>query len=98
MGELVVTEFMSRDDVPDAVRGLKDEVEGDILIQGSATLAQSLAESGLIDRYNLMVFPVVLGEGKRLFAEGGSRSTLELAELAKAGTDGVLALTYRALR
>ena len=67
-----------RDDVPAAVRKLKQEVEGDILIQGSARLTRSLADEDLVDRINLMMFPIVLGTGKRLFPEGIPRSTLEL--------------------
>jgi dihydrofolate reductase len=87
-----------RDDVPGAVRTLTQEVEGDILIQGSATLARSLADEGLIDRINLMMFPIVLGTGKRLFPEGIPRSTLELDAVEQVGPDGVLVLTYRAKR
>lgn len=87
-----------RDDVPGAVRTLTQEVEGDILIQGSATLARSLADEGLIDRINLMMFPIVLGTGKRLFPEGIPRSTLELDAVEHVGPDGVLVLTYRAKR
>ena len=87
-----------RDDVPGAVRKLKQEVEGDILIQGSATLARSLADQGLIDRINLMMFPIVLGTGKRLFPEGIPRSTLELDRVEQVGPEGVLVLTYRAKR
>lgn len=87
-----------RDDVPGAVRKLAQEVEGDILIQGSAKLARSLADQGLIDRINLMMFPIVLGSGKRLFPEGIPRSTLELDTVEQVGPDGVLVLTYRAKR
>ena len=87
-----------RDDVPGAVRKLRQEVDGDILIAGSATLARSLADEGLIDRVNLMMFPIVLGTGKRLFAEGVPRSTLELDTVEQVGPDGVLTLTYRAKR
>ena len=87
-----------RDDVPGAVRTLKEQVEGDILVAGSATLARFLAEHGLVDRINLMMFPVVLGTGKRLFPEGIPRATLELTAVEQVGTDGVLLLTYRAKR
>ena len=87
-----------RDDVPGAVRKLTQEVDGDILIAGSATLARSLADEGLIDRVNLMMFPIVLGTGKRLFPEGIPRSTLELDTVEQVGPDGVLTLTYRAKR
>lgn len=87
-----------RDDIAGAVRTLKQEVGGDILVAGSATLARSLAEEGLVDRINLMMFPTVVGTGKRLFTEGISRATLELAALEQVGPDGVLVLTYRPKR
>jgi dihydrofolate reductase len=83
-----------RDDVAGEIRKLKREVHGDILVQGSATLAHSLAEAGLVDRYRLMVFPIVLGTGKRLFADGIPRAALTLQESKPVGPDGVLAITY----
>jgi dihydrofolate reductase len=52
-----------RDDVPATVAKLKDQIAGDILVQGSATLVRSLAEADLVDRYRLMLFPIVLGTG-----------------------------------
>jgi dihydrofolate reductase len=76
------------------VTRLKARYEGDILVQGSATLAQTLAEHGLVDEYHLMVHPVVLGSGKRLFASGAAGTDLELVECRKAGPD-VLLLIYR---
>jgi dihydrofolate reductase len=51
----------------DGVRALKEGDGGPIQVAGSATLAQSLHKAGLVDQWNLMVFPVVLGSGKRLF-------------------------------
>lgn len=63
----------------DDVRALKDGEGGPIIVHGSATLAQSLAAEGLVDRYHLLEFPVVLGHGKRLFpAEGGAPAKLTL--------------------
>ena len=56
-----------RGDLEQEIAELKERYEGDILIAGSATLAQSLTKLGLIDEYRLMVFPVTLGGGKRLF-------------------------------
>ncbi len=56
-----------RGDLAQEIAELKERYEGDILIAGSATLAQSLTTLGLIDEYRLMVFPVTLGGGKRLF-------------------------------
>lgn len=65
----------------DAVRALKDTEGGPIIVHGSATLARSLAAAGLVDRYHLLTFPLLLGAGKRLFAEDGDLFTrLDLVE------------------
>src|SRR5215212_3434490 len=53
----------------DEVEALRTEIEGDILVAGSAQLVHALIEQGLVDELRLMVFPVVLGSGKRLFGE-----------------------------
>ncbi len=53
----------------DDVARVKEEVDGQIQVHGSATLGKSLADAGLVDRYDLLVFPLLLGEGKRLFSE-----------------------------
>ena len=71
---------------------MKDQDQGDILVAGSAALVHSLTELGLVDEYRLMVHPVVLGSGKRLFAS--AVPDLELVETRKAGPD-VLLLIYR---
>ena len=84
-----------RDDVADAVTTLKQEVKGDILVAGSGTLVRSLTEAGLVDRFNLMMFPMVLGAGKRLFADGIPRAKLGLTSMEQVGPDGILLLTYR---
>ena len=76
------------------VTGMKERYQGDILVAGSATLVHALTELGLVDEYRLMVHPVVLGTGKRLFAEGNAGTDLELVESRKAGPD-VLLLIYR---
>jgi dihydrofolate reductase len=62
--------------------------------EGTGVFRQSLLELGLIDELKLMVFPVVIGKGKRLFGETGERQNLELAD-SRAIADGVLHLTYR---
>jgi dihydrofolate reductase len=81
-------------DLPREIPSLKQRYDGDILVAGSATLVRSLAEHHLVDEYRLMVHPVVLGHGKRLFGDGFPVADLELAESRKAGPD-VLLLTYR---
>jgi dihydrofolate reductase len=83
-----------RDDVAGQVQKLKDEIEGDILIAGSAKLTQSLAADGLIDEYRLMVFPIVLGTGKRLFGDGFEKGKLRLTDSKPVGPDGAMVLTY----
>jgi dihydrofolate reductase len=81
-------------DVVEEVRKLKDEVDGVILVAGSARLVQTLIEHDLVDELRLMVFPVVLGSGKRLFAETTDKKTLQLASSEIVG-DGIAVLTYR---
>jgi dihydrofolate reductase len=74
---------------------VKDEVDGNILVAGSCQLVHGLIEHGLVDELRLMVFPVLLGTGKRLFAEhDGDKKTLKLTESKTVGDDGVLILTY----
>jgi len=87
-----------RDHVADNVARIKKEVAGDILVAGSAQLVQSLAQDDLVDEYRLMVYPIVLGTGKRLFGEGIRRTKLRLADSRSAGPDGVQILTYQPAR
>jgi dihydrofolate reductase len=84
-----------RGDLTEAAAKLKAEQEGDILVAGSRRLVQGLTERHLVDEYRLMVFPIVLGSGKRLFEGGGEPLTLGLAEARPVGDDGVVILTYR---
>jgi dihydrofolate reductase len=84
-----------RGDVAGEVARLKAHPGGDILVAGSCSLAHSLMEHGLVDEYRLMVFPIVLGSGKRLFTETSDLTRLALTECGTAG-DGILLLTYRA--
>jgi dihydrofolate reductase len=78
----------------DAVAKLKEEIDGSMLVAGSASLAQGLLERDLVDELRLVVFPVVLGEGKRLFGPTSDQRRFELADSRSAG-DGVALLTYR---
>ena len=74
------------------IRRVKDEVDGVILVAGSARLAQGLIEDDLLDELRLMVFPVILGSGQRLFADSGKKP-LKLTDSKTVG-DGVQILTY----
>jgi dihydrofolate reductase len=76
------------------VATLKREHAGEILLHGSATLVRSLVERDLVDEYHLMVFPLVIGKGKRLFG-GGSPKSLRLVATQPVGPDGVVVLTYQ---
>jgi dihydrofolate reductase len=80
-------------DPAQSVAALKDEVDGVILVAGSATLVKSLIENELVDELRLMVFPVLLGEGKRLFPEGKAKHSLKLIEAATVG-DGISVVRY----
>jgi dihydrofolate reductase len=80
-------------DVPERVARLREEVDGDIVVHGSARLVQTLVEHDLVDELRLMVFPVVLGSGKRLFAETSDKKPLRLADSKVVG-DGVAILIY----
>lgn len=80
-------------DPADSVAALKEEVDGVILIAGSATLVKSLIENDLVDELRLMVFPVLLGEGKRLFPEGETKRRLKLVEARTLG-DGISLVRY----
>ena len=81
-------------DLAEAVSDLKQQHEGDIVVHGSAQLAQALLDQDLVDELRLMVFPVVLGSGKRIFGETGEKKTLQLADSKTVG-DGVEILIYR---
>ena len=77
---------------------LKQEHDGDIVVHGSAQLTQTLLEHDLVDELRLMVFPVVLGSGKRLFGDAGEdKKSLRLVDSKVVG-DGVAILTYEPAR
>ncbi|HET7507795.1 MAG TPA: dihydrofolate reductase family protein [Solirubrobacterales bacterium] len=80
-------------DPAESIRTLKEQVDGVILVAGSVTLVHSLIESDLVDELRLMVFPVLLGQGKRLFPEGEKKHRLELAESKTVG-DGISLVRY----
>jgi dihydrofolate reductase len=72
-------------DLAEEVGKLKEQFSGDILVAGSAKLVQSLLALDLVDELHLMVFPIVLGAGKRLFADGTDSTTLNLVETRQMG-------------
>jgi dihydrofolate reductase len=80
--------------VPEEVSRLKQQPGQDIVVHGSADLVQSLMQHRLIDEYHLMVLPIVLGSGKRLFQDGLDMKTLRLVE-AKPFRTGAVVLTYQ---
>jgi dihydrofolate reductase len=80
-------------DFASEMRKLRDRYDGTILVHGSATLAQGLIENDLVDELHLMLFPVVLGSGKRLFAASGKKP-LQLTEAKTVGA-GVQLLVYK---
>jgi dihydrofolate reductase len=82
-------------DVAAEVGKLKEQFANDVAVHGSAQLVNTLKEHDLVDEYRLMVFPVVLGKGKRLFSDGGDLTSLKLSEAKQVGTDGVIILTYQ---
>jgi dihydrofolate reductase len=81
-------------DVREGVARLKETVDGDLVVHGSAQLVQALVEHDLVDELRLMVFPVVLGYGKRLFGETTDAKRFALADVKVVG-DGVSIQTYR---
>jgi dihydrofolate reductase len=80
-------------DLAEAVSKLRQEQDGDIVVHGSPSLVQALVDNDLVDELRLMVFPVVLGKGKRLFGETSDKKGLRLADSKVVG-DGVAILIY----
>jgi dihydrofolate reductase len=80
-------------DLAEEISKLREQVDGDLVVHGSAQLVQALIEHGLVDELRLMVFPVVLGTGKRLFGETSDKQPLRLTDSKIVG-DGVAILTY----
>jgi dihydrofolate reductase len=82
-----------RGDVVEAVSKIKQQYDGDIVVHGSPQLAQTLIEHDLVDALHLQVYPVIVGAGKRLFAETSGTKQLRLTQ-AKTVGDGVHILIY----
>lgn len=85
-----------RDNIAAEVSRRKQQAGQDILVYGSATLVQTLMQHDLVDRYHLLVYPVVLGTGKRLF-DAGTTATLQLVD-TQSFSSGVVALVYEPAR
>jgi dihydrofolate reductase len=79
---------------PDAIRRLKDEVDGDLYTSGSVTLVHAMLEDGLVDELNLLMYPLTRGSGPRLFPEGAAPGKLSLAE-CESYENGVVYMAYR---
>ncbi|WP_379147373.1 dihydrofolate reductase family protein [Paenibacillus sp. sgz500992] len=83
-----------KNNLVEEITKLKEQPGRDILVFGSCTLVQSLISLGLVDEYRLMVFPVVLGKGKRLFGDGLEKQGFELVQ-TKRFSSGVAVVCYR---
>jgi dihydrofolate reductase len=81
-------------EVPEGIRALKEEDGPELQVHGSANLIQTMLEHGLIDEFNLWIFPLVLGKGKRLFDGGTAPAGLEVTR-SEAFSTGVVMATYR---
>ncbi|HTE63249.1 MAG TPA: dihydrofolate reductase family protein, partial [Solirubrobacteraceae bacterium] len=79
---------------PDAIRSLKDEVDGDLYVSGSGTLVRAMLADGLVDELHLFVFPLTRGSGPRLFPEGAAPAKFSLAA-TDSYDNGVVYLAYR---
>lgn len=89
---------MVKGDLAGEVTKLKQQESADILVNGSARLVQALADSDLVDVYHLMVFPIILGAGKRLFADTRDAMPLRLVDARSVGADGVMIMIYERVR
>jgi dihydrofolate reductase len=87
------TTVLNGDAVEEAKR-LKEELDGDIYVHGSRQLVQTLIENDLVDELRLMVFPVVLGTGQRVFGETSDKKPMRLVDSKTVG-DGVAILIYQ---
>jgi dihydrofolate reductase len=78
----------------DAIRSLKDEVDGDLYVSGSGTLVRAMLADGFVDELHLFVYPLTRGSGPRLFPEGAAPGSLSLAA-CESYENGVVYLAYR---
>jgi dihydrofolate reductase len=85
-------------DVVEEAKKLKEEQDGVIQVPGSLRVVQPLIDADLVDELHLMVFPVVLGTGRKLFGETSDKKSWKLVESRPVGPEGVIVLTYEAAR
>jgi dihydrofolate reductase len=83
------------ENVPEEVSKLREQPGGDVLVNGSVQLVQTLVEHDLVDEYRFMVFPIVLGAGKRHFGETSEPKKMRLVDTKPVGPEGVIVLTYQ---
>jgi dihydrofolate reductase len=81
-------------DLAEEVGKLREKHDGDVVVHGSAQLVQALLDQDLVDEVRLMVFPVVLGTGKRVFGETADKKNFRLTDSKPVGPEGVVVLTY----
>jgi dihydrofolate reductase len=86
--------LLSADDAIGDIARLRDQEGGDMMVWGSVSLVKALLAKGLVDELNLMIEPILLGGGKRIFPEDGAARPMQLVTSVTAGT-GVQACTYR---
>src|SRR6266516_6048569 len=94
LSEVTWNATLIKGNIAEEISKLKQQPGQDVLIFGSSELVHTLHERDLIDEYRLMVFPVVLGSGKRLFSGGNEKKVLKLVETRTLGS-GVVVLTYQ---
>ena len=82
------------ENVVDEIRRLKDETNGSILVSGSGKLVATLLENDLVDELRLMIFPTILGRGRRVFPDGIDRIKFKLAESREVGPEGVTVAVF----
>ena len=87
-----------RGDAAEEASKLKEEIDGIVQVPGSRRLVQTLLENDLVDELHLMVFPVVLGTGRKAFGEFSARTDWRLTEARPVGPDGVVVLIYERTR
>lgn len=79
---------------PERIRQLKSEVAGDLYVSGSTTLVRALLADGLVDQFDLLMYPLTTGMGERLFPEGAAGATFDVADVRRFD-NGVVYLAYR---